>query len=241
MSTRVLSRRHLPSHGPRCGGGSDRRSSPSKQHPCSTPSKQFPLRDRRPPCGGGRRSRFRDEVVRELRVRRPQASVGWVLWRSRPFNSRAPSAATPRAAGSGSARAATPSGRSSRRRSARSSPRKAPPKPLLRLVDVEVEEAARISTGVPELDRVLGGGLVPASLVLVGGEPGVGKSTLLLTALQAMSADAAHAPDHGRGVGRAGEAPRRAARRRRERRDPRRDRARDGLRDARRASGRTSA
>ena len=61
-------------------------------------------------------------------------------------------------------------------------------KPLLRLVDVEVEEAKRISTGVPELDRVLGGGLVPASLVLVGGEPGVGKSTLLLTALQEMSA-----------------------------------------------------
>ncbi len=65
---------------------------------------------------------------------------------------------------------------------------RAPAKPLLRLVDVEVEEAKRISTGVPELDRVLGGGLVPASLVLVGGEPGVGKSTLLLTALQAMSA-----------------------------------------------------
>jgi DNA repair protein RadA/Sms len=64
---------------------------------------------------------------------------------------------------------------------------KAPPKPLLRLVDVEVEEAARIPTGVPELDRVLGGGLVPASLVLVGGEPGVGKSTLLLTALRSMS------------------------------------------------------
>src|SRR6476469_2803306 len=64
---------------------------------------------------------------------------------------------------------------------------KAPPKPLLRLVDVQVEEAARIPTGVPELDRVLGGGLVPASLVLVGGEPGVGKSTLLLTALGAIS------------------------------------------------------
>jgi DNA repair protein RadA/Sms len=58
----------------------------------------------------------------------------------------------------------------------------------IRLVDVAAEEAARIATGVPELDRVLGGGLVPASLVLVGGEPGVGKSTLLLTALQAMSA-----------------------------------------------------
>ena len=66
---------------------------------------------------------------------------------------------------------------------------KAPPKPLLRLVDVAVEEAARIPTGVPELDRVLGGGLVPASLVLVGGEPGVGKSTLLLSALRAMSSN----------------------------------------------------
>jgi len=54
----------------------------------------------------------------------------------------------------------------------------------LRLVDVEVEEAARISTGISELDRVLGGGLVPASLVLLGGEPGVGKSTLLLMALR---------------------------------------------------------
>jgi DNA repair protein RadA/Sms len=66
-------------------------------------------------------------------------------------------------------------------------PARAPPKPLLRLVDVKVEEAERIPTGVPELDRVLGGGLVPASLVLVGGEPGVGKSTLLLMALSAMS------------------------------------------------------
>src|SRR6266404_8302016 len=64
---------------------------------------------------------------------------------------------------------------------------KAPPKPLLRLVDVQVEEATRIPTGVEELDRVLGGGLVPASLVLVGGEPGVGKSTLLLMALREMS------------------------------------------------------
>jgi DNA repair protein RadA/Sms len=60
-------------------------------------------------------------------------------------------------------------------------------RPLLKLADVEADEAERISTGVPELDRVLGGGLVPASLVLVGGEPGVGKSTLLLMALRAMS------------------------------------------------------
>jgi DNA repair protein RadA/Sms len=55
------------------------------------------------------------------------------------------------------------------------------------LGDVSATEAKRISTGVAELDRVLGGGLVPASLVLVGGEPGVGKSTLLLTALGAIS------------------------------------------------------
>jgi len=61
--------------------------------------------------------------------------------------------------------------------------------PLLRLVDVQVEEADRIPTGVPELDRVLGGGLVPASLVLVGGEPGVGKSTLLLMALRAIGSN----------------------------------------------------
>src|SRR5436189_2326427 len=60
-------------------------------------------------------------------------------------------------------------------------------RPLLRLVDVEADEAERIPTGVAELDRVLGGGLVPASLVLVGGEPGVGKSTLLLSALAAIS------------------------------------------------------
>jgi DNA repair protein RadA/Sms len=60
-------------------------------------------------------------------------------------------------------------------------------KPLQRLAEVSAAEADRISTGVPELDRVLGGGIVPASLVLVGGEPGVGKSTLLLTALGAIS------------------------------------------------------
>jgi DNA repair protein RadA/Sms len=55
------------------------------------------------------------------------------------------------------------------------------------LAEVTANEADRISTGIAELDRVLGGGLVPASLVLVGGEPGVGKSTLLLTALGAVS------------------------------------------------------
>jgi len=64
---------------------------------------------------------------------------------------------------------------------------KGAPRAPERLGDVRVEEAARLSTGVPELDRVLGGGLVPGSLVLLGGEPGVGKSTLLLTALGAVA------------------------------------------------------
>ncbi|HWB57278.1 MAG TPA: DNA repair protein RadA [Gaiellaceae bacterium] len=63
------------------------------------------------------------------------------------------------------------------------------PRPVLRLVEVEASDAARIATGVPELDRVLGGGLVPASLVLVSGDPGIGKSTLLLMALREMSAE----------------------------------------------------
>jgi DNA repair protein RadA/Sms len=62
-------------------------------------------------------------------------------------------------------------------------------RPLLRLVEVEAADAERISTGISELDRVLGGGLVPASIVLVSGDPGIGKSTLLLMALAAMSAD----------------------------------------------------
>lgn len=48
------------------------------------------------------------------------------------------------------------------------------------LGEVGREEVARIPTGVGEFDRVLGGGIVPGSLILVGGEPGIGKSTLLL-------------------------------------------------------------
>jgi DNA repair protein RadA/Sms len=48
--------------------------------------------------------------------------------------------------------------------------------------DVDTVVAARLPTGLDEFDRVLGGGLVPGSLVLLGGEPGIGKSTLLLQA-----------------------------------------------------------
>jgi DNA repair protein RadA/Sms len=51
-----------------------------------------------------------------------------------------------------------------------------------RLADVGRDDHRRLEIGIPELDRVLGGGLVPGSVVLVGGEPGIGKSTLLLQA-----------------------------------------------------------
>ncbi len=53
--------------------------------------------------------------------------------------------------------------------------------------DIALEHHARISTGIGEFDRVLGGGVVPGSLVLLGGEPGIGKSTLLLQAAANMA------------------------------------------------------
>ena len=53
--------------------------------------------------------------------------------------------------------------------------------------DIEIERMQRSSTGIGELDRVLGGGVVPGSLVLLGGEPGIGKSTLLLQAAANMA------------------------------------------------------
>jgi DNA repair protein RadA/Sms len=56
------------------------------------------------------------------------------------------------------------------------------------LADVGLDGEQRVSTGIGELDRVLGGGLVEGSVVLVGGDPGIGKSTLLLQALAAMGA-----------------------------------------------------
>jgi DNA repair protein RadA/Sms len=53
--------------------------------------------------------------------------------------------------------------------------------------DIEIQHNERLSTGIGELDRVLGGGVVPGSLMLLGGEPGIGKSTLLLQAAANMA------------------------------------------------------
>jgi DNA repair protein RadA/Sms len=56
-----------------------------------------------------------------------------------------------------------------------------------RLVDIDESELQRSNTGIGEFDRVLGGGLVPGGLVLVGGDPGIGKSTLLLQVLSRLA------------------------------------------------------
>jgi DNA repair protein RadA/Sms len=58
----------------------------------------------------------------------------------------------------------------------------------LALAEVPLELRARMRTGILELDRVLGGGVLPGSAILLGGEPGVGKSTIVLQALAGMSA-----------------------------------------------------
>ena len=62
------------------------------------------------------------------------------------------------------------------------------------LKEVTSEQAVRWSTGLPELDRVLGGGLVTGSVVLIGGDPGIGKSTLLLQAMAMMAKSSGLSP-----------------------------------------------
>jgi len=57
-----------------------------------------------------------------------------------------------------------------------------------KLATIQAEDLPRLPTGIEEFDRVLGGGLVPGGVVLLGGDPGIGKSTLLLQALAQMSA-----------------------------------------------------
>ncbi|RJG01122.1 DNA repair protein RadA [Noviherbaspirillum sedimenti] len=59
--------------------------------------------------------------------------------------------------------------------------------PVLSLADIEAIDVPRFSTGIEEFDRVLGGGLVAGGVVLIGGDPGIGKSTLLLQALANLS------------------------------------------------------
>ena len=61
------------------------------------------------------------------------------------------------------------------------------PQPVATLSHIEAADIARTPTGIEELDRVLGGGIVTGGVILIGGDPGIGKSTLLLQALDALS------------------------------------------------------
>ena len=63
-----------------------------------------------------------------------------------------------------------------------------PPQAVANLAEIEAAEVDRTPTGQAELDRVLGGGIVAGGVVLIGGDPGIGKSTLLLQAVDALSA-----------------------------------------------------
>ena len=60
---------------------------------------------------------------------------------------------------------------------------------VVALKDIKMNQEERVLTRIGELDRVLGGGIVPGSLVLVGGDPGIGKSTLLLQVCQRLCED----------------------------------------------------
>ncbi len=59
-----------------------------------------------------------------------------------------------------------------------------------RLSDIPIDKAMRVSSGIDELDRVLGGGVMRPSSVLVGGEPGIGKSTIMIQMLSSLSSSA---------------------------------------------------
>ena len=135
-------------------------------------------------------------------VRRAVAEVAGPLRRLR----RVELARRGAAAGRGGAPAAGASLRAGRRRSARRGCTRTS----------RSSSSARLSTGIDEFDRVLGGGIVPGSLVLLGGEPGIGKSTLLLQAAANMARTRRPgALQLGRGVRASDQVARRAARRRR--------------------------
>ena len=56
------------------------------------------------------------------------------------------------------------------------------------IAEIEEADAPRLKSGIGEFDRILGGGVVPGSAILVGGEPGIGKSTLLLQVADSLAA-----------------------------------------------------
>ena len=140
---------------------------------------------------------------------------------TRPSSS-ARSAAPSRRSGSGAARTAAPGTRSSRSGAGRaggapvasSATRCAGGRRAQLYADIDTVVAERLSTGIGEFDRVLGGGVVPGRSCCIGGEPGIGKSTLLLQAAAALrAAVGSGALQLGRGIGAPDQVARRAARR----------------------------
>ena len=81
---------------------------------------------------------------------------------------------------------ARPSAAASKGMAARGGFRQREVKPV-RFGEIESQDDARVSSGITEFDRVLGGGIVPGSLILIGGDPGIGKSTLLLQVADKLS------------------------------------------------------
>jgi DNA repair protein RadA/Sms len=73
-------------------------------------------------------------------------------------------------------------------RSARFRVVSAPESSIRNLSDLEAQQQPRFGTGMAELDHAIGGGLVPGSVILIGGDPGIGKSTLLIQALASLAA-----------------------------------------------------
>ena len=130
------------------------------------------------------------------RRRHRGARLQSIGWRRKRRSTPAPNAAAPAPSGWASARTAAPGTRWSRRwPRARGKPRYAAGRGLLpveavsTLAEIEATDVDRQPTGIDELDRVLGGGIVAGGVVLIGGDPGIGKSTLLLQALDALSRD----------------------------------------------------
>ena len=129
---------------------------------------------------------------------RPRAWQDRERWRRSAADTSAASAATRRSPGRGSAPAAASGTRSRRSSSPRRPAAAAGGRPRGRAAAAPRSVAAarrrgaareeRLATGIGELDRVLGGGLVPGSLVLLGGSPGIGKSTITAMALGNLAA-----------------------------------------------------
>ena len=180
---------------------------------------------------GGRRHPHGRTAGRPRRCRRRRLALRPCRRPPRPPTA-APSAAGRPPSGSAAAASARPGARWPRRPRRRCARRRRPgdQRPRCRSARSRSRTRTFRTSGVPELDRVLGGGLVPGAAILLAGEPGVGKSTLLLeVAAQTARVPAPHPLRHRRGVRLPGPAARRPHRRRPRRALPRRrDRPRRG-------------